>query len=193
MKKQTRRPTLREEYFKYLYDIVRPMPRTYKKLCLELHTKKYRWSVRNDDNRLEDGVNLRVTFMESGGLDESHLEVQALTKGECTVFEMMVALAQRMDYELSDLVVPANRTNKYFFEMIKNLGLEKYNDAFLYGEGIDYSSEADIEEIIENLLSRTYGYDGEGSLFPLKQRYPKDMAKTEVWYQMMLYINENYG
>jgi hypothetical protein len=106
---------------------------------------------------------------------------------------MMVALAQRMDYELSDLISPANRTNKYFYEMLKNLKLEEYTDAYLIGDQIDYASSGDIDDILEDLINRTYSYDGEGSLFPLKQRYPKDMAKTEVWYQMMLYINENYG
>lgn len=193
MTKLTRRPTLREEYFQYLYKLVRPMPRTYYKLCKELHNKKYKWSIRNDDNRCNDGINLRDTFIQQSSLDETHLEVQALTKGDCTLFEMMVALAQRMDYELSDLIAPANRTNRYFFEMLKNLGLEEYTDGYLIGDRLDYASEAEIDEILEDLINRTYSYDGEGSLFPLKQRYPKDMAKTEVWYQMMLYINENYG
>lgn len=193
MKKMTRRPTLREEYFQYLYKLVRPMPRTYYKLCKELHNKKYKWFIKNDDNRCEDGVNLRETFIEQGELDETHLEVQALQKGDCTLFEMMVALAQRMDYELSDLISPANRTNKYFFEMLKNLMLEEYTDSYLIGDQLDYASSGDIDDILESLINRTYSYDGEGSLFPLKQRYPKDMAKTEVWYQMMLYINENYG
>lgn len=193
MTKMTRRPTLREEYFKYLYNLVRPLPRTYQKLCKELHNKKYRWSVRNDDNRCEDGLHLRETFIEQNNLDEDHLEVRGFLKGDCTLFEMMTALAQRMDYELSDLVQPANRTNKYFFEMLKNLKLDKYTDGQLIGERIDPISELEIDEILENLLSRTYGYDGEGSLFPLKLRSPKDMAKVEVWYQMMLYISENYG
>jgi hypothetical protein len=83
----TRRPTLREEYFQYLYKLVRPMPRTYYKLCKELHNKKYKWFIKNDDNRCEDGVNLRETFIEQGELDETHLEVQALQKGDCTLLK----------------------------------------------------------------------------------------------------------
>lgn len=169
------------------------MPRAYMKLCEELHNKPFRWSVRNDDNRCEDGLHLRELFIEQNDLDEGHLEVQGFLQGSCTVLEMMVALAQRMDYELSNLISPANRTNKYFFEMIRNLKLDKYTDGKMIGDRLDPISECEIEEILENLLSRTYGYDGDGGLFPLKLRGPKDMAKVEIWYQMMLYINENYG
>lgn len=193
MTKMTRRLTLRDEYFKYLYNLVRPMPRAYMKLCEELHNKPFRWYVQNDDNRCEDGLHLREIFIEQNNLDDGHLEVRGFMKGECTVLEMMVALAQRMDYELSDLIAPANRTNKYFFEMIKNLKLDTYTDGKMIGNRLDPISECEVEEILENLLSRTYSYDGEGGLFPLKLRGPKDMAKVEIWYQMMLYINENYG
>lgn len=194
MTRMTRRPTLREEYFKYLYKIVRPLPRTYYKLCQELHNKKFRWFIRNDDNRCEDGLRLRELYIEEQNLDEDHLEVQGFAKGDCTLFEVMVALAQRMDYELSGLIQPGNRTNKYFFEMLKNLKLDEFTDSkLILGDGIDPISECQIEEILENLLDRTYGYDGEGSLFPLKFRGPQDMAKVEIWYQMMLYINENYS
>lgn len=195
MKKLTRRLTLREEYFKHLYDIVRPMPRTYHKLCHELHSKKFRWSVRNDENRCEDGLHLRELYIEEQQLDEDHLEVRGFLKGDCTLFEVMVALAQRMNYQLSDLIEPGDRTNKYFFEMLRNLKLDKFNDAYLGpGSGrINPIAEAEIDDILESLLSRTYGYDGDGSLFPLKFRGPKDMTTVEIWYQMMYYINENYS
>lgn len=195
MTKLTRRLTLREEYFKYLYDIVRPMPRTFYKLCRELHNKKFKWLIRNDENRCEDGLHLRELYIEEQQLDEDHLEVRGFMKGECTLFEVMVALAQRMNYQLSDLIEPGDRTNKYFFEMLKNLKLDKFNDVILGpGSGqIDPIAEAEIDDILESLINRMYGYDGEGSLFPLKFRGPKDMATVEIWYQMMYYINENYS
>lgn len=195
MTKMTRRLPIREEYFKYLYNIVRPMPKTYRKLCRELHNKKFRWYIRNDDNRCEDGLRLRELYIEEQKLDEDHLEVRGFMKMDCTLFEVMVALAQRMNYELSDLIEPGNRTNKYFFEMLRNLKLDKFNDSNLGPDAgrISSVSEAKIDDILECLLNRTYGYDGEGSLFPLKFRGQKDMTQVEIWYQMMLYINENYS
>lgn len=195
MKRITRRLTLREEYFKYLYNIVRPMPGAYRKLCRELHNKKFRWSIQNDDNRCEDGLHLRELYIDEQNLDENHLEVLGFMKGDCTLFEVMVALAQRMDYELSDLFEPGNRTNKYFFEMVRNLNLDKFSDSNLGpGSGrINTMAEREIDDILESLLNRTYGYDGKGSLFPLKLRGPNDMASVEIWYQMMLYIEENYS
>lgn len=171
------------------------MPKTYRKLCRELHNKKFRWYIRNDDNRCEDGLRLRELYIEEQKLDEDHLEVRGFMKMDCTLFEVMVALAQRMNYELSDLIEPGNRTNKYFFEMLRNLKLDKFNDSNLGPDAgrISSVSEAEIDDILECLLNRTYGYDGEGSLFPLKFRGQKDMTRVEIWYQMMLYINENYS
>lgn len=184
-----RTTTLKEDYFSWLYSLVKDKRRGYEKLCRELHSKKFRWSVHNDDNRCEDGINLRDLFIEERRIDESHLEVRYFLKGECTTLEVLVALARRINDLMYDLNRQEDKTSRWFQEMLQNLGLWQYDDRW------DFTpiSEAKIDEILEILMDRTYDQSGRGSLFPLKRRHPKDMTQVEIWYQLMLYLDENYG
>lgn len=183
---------LKEQYFSWLYDKVK-QDRTYVKLCKELHRIRFRWTVRNDDNRAADGRNLRDVFIDEMSLDESSLEVTYFLKGEATVFEVMVALSLRMNdlmYELNDR---ENHAGKWFGELLLNLRLTEHTDNSEPGRRLDEMTEQKIWKVCEILMDRTYEYDGSGSLFPMKRRPPKDMRKVEIWYQLMLWLNENYG
>jgi hypothetical protein len=186
--------TLRDEYFSWLYEIVNEKKRSYKKLCHIFHEKKFRWFVQNDDNRYMDGVALRQIFVDVQKLDEEHTEVSYFLKGgECTIFEMLVSLAQRIDELTYNLEDQQNRTPKWFLEMVQNLGLDCYTDVTLIDPKRNVSQNEAIDSVLETLLDRTYDAFGTGSLFPLKRRPQKHMAKVEIWYQLMIYLDENYG
>jgi hypothetical protein len=187
------RTTLREEYFSWLYDLVRTTKPSYRKLCRFLDEKKFRWSVPNDDNRCEDGLNLRDEFIEAHNLDESHLEVRYFLKGECTVLEVMVALARRINDLMFDLRRQDDKTPKWFVEMLRNLGIDRFTDVTTPDPRLDPISEVQVDQILEILMDRTYDVYGRGSLFPLKRRHPKDMSTVEIWYQLMTYLEENYS
>ena len=187
------RITLREEYFSWLYDQIKLKRPGYRNLCRVLHNKKFRWSVPNDDNRCEDGLDLRDIFFEEKHLDESMVEVAYWLREPCTVFEVMVSLAKRINDLMFDLKRQEDKTSKWFHEMLSNLGLNIYEDGHNLGQEFEPVSEAKIDEILEVLMDRTYDVYGRGSLFPLKRRHPKDMARVEIWYQLMTYLEENYG
>jgi hypothetical protein len=180
-------------YFKWLYNLVGNQGRSYLKLCKVLHDKDYRWFVPNDDNRCEDGLSLRDLFIEENRLDESHTEVRYFLKGTCTMFELLVALARRINLIMDEVNSTDDNTSKWFWELLHNLGLDKFPDNSSRDTRLDPVQEAEIDDILEKVLDRTYDFDGRGSLFPLKKRHPKDMAKVEIWYQMMLWLDENYG
>ncbi len=184
---ENRRKTLKQSYFDWLYKQVDGHKRSYRQLCAELNKKKFRWSVHNDDNRCEDGLNLRRQFVED--LDEGHLEVQYFLKGDCTIFEMLIALAQRMNFLTDDLKSQEDTTPRWFHELIQNLCLSQFTDSV----ELSAMDSVKIDGILENFMDRTYGYDGSGGLFPLKRRPRKDQAQIEIWEQLMLYLNENYG
>lgn len=188
-----RRTTLKDDYFSWLYSLVGKQKRTYVKLCRELHKIKFRWSVPNDDNRCADGLALRDRFIEEQNLDEDHIEVKYWLKGDCTVFEMMVALAQRIDGITYDLVHHEDKASKWFYEMLQNLRISRFTDNSSPYEELTPTQEAEVNEIFCDTLDRCYTFSGEGSLFPLKRRPPKDMRETEIWYQLMLWLDENYG
>ena len=188
------RTRLKDDYFSWLIRLVSKRDRRYEKLGQELHKKKFRWFVHNDENRCADGLALRDRFVELEGLDESHLEVEYFLKGDCTVLEMLIGLAMRMNdlmYDLDD--TQKDKTPIFFWHLLKNLTLDRFDDGHgLRGE-FDPAVEAEIDEILEILMDRTYGVDGLGGLFPLKKRNRKDQSVTEIWYQMMAWLDENYG
>lgn len=187
------RTTLREEYFSWLYSLIGDQRHDYKKLCKELHEKKFRWSIHNDDNRLEDGLDLRDLFFEEKKLDESHVEVAYWLRADCSVFEVLVALARRINDLMYDLSHQEDHTSKWFLEMITNLRLNRFTDNFDRDERFPPQFEAEINEKLEVWLDRAYGSDGYGGLFPLKKRHSKDQSRVEIWYQMMAWLDENYG
>jgi len=147
-----------------------------------LHAKSFRAIIANDDNRAVDGQKLREQFADAT-LDE---DCRCLD-GECTMLEMLVALALRMAF-----IVPTNRMPKalvpsLFARMVANLGLERFEDDDPHiDRKINRNNEA-----MEKWLNRQYTSMGVGGLFPLKVAR-EDQRRTEIWYQMMAYIDENF-
>lgn len=181
-------------YFRWLCSLLEGERRSYLKLYTILHAKPFNWFVPNDDNRAEDGKALRLIFIDAFNINPSTREIDAFLAVDCTVFEMMIALAKRMDDIVTD---PRKGEFKlgFFQEMIRNLGLDEFRDSFFAGLVTDRSERAAyraIEEILTVLLNREYDRNGRGSLFPAKGYSPKDLRKVEIWYQMQQYIEEHY-
>lgn len=188
--------TIREEYFDWLYKQVNQTKESFKTLCHILHQKEFRWSVSNDDNRCQDGLDLRQAFIDEKCLDEAHTEVIYFLKGGCTVLEVLVGVSQRLDFLNTDMESSAPRTSKWFHRLLTNLRLNIFRDGsnLLYNRTYDYrKDDVLIDTIIDRMMDRTYDSYGNGSLFPMKRQPPQDMRKTEIWYQMMYWQDENYG
>jgi hypothetical protein len=158
-------------------------PRPYYILVKCLHQKAFSWIIPNDDNRAMDGIKLREEYLNRNG----GTAVGFVKRDPCSIFEMLIALARRMDFELGDPNDPKDRTYKYFWILIENLGLNEYTDDN-YAEA---KYEFNLDNIIDTFLDRTYFGNGVGGLFPLK--YPhEDQRDIEIWYQMNAYLDENY-
>lgn len=173
------------EYFLWLCSLLKINIRTDKdkiEFFWELHQKRFYWSVPNDDNREEDGKKLREVFVEDE-IDGN--EILEDLDGPCSVFEMLVALAGRMDYILTDSD-KGDRTDKWFNEMINNLGLEWYSSNNPHNEERLRNNNTRLD----NMLSRNYTFHGRGGLFPLRYT-KKDQRRVEIWYQMQEWLQEN--
>ena len=142
----------------------------------------YEFHIPNDDNRAEDGLKLRERFEL-----ESSLRLPDL--GECRILEFLIALAIRLNESVYDHNNP-DQTLYWFWELIKNLQLDSYDDNYPFG---DIFSEIPfgIEQVFARLNERLYAANGgAGGLFPLEE--PRaDQRHVEVWYQMMAYLAEN--
>ena len=146
-----------------------------------LYAKKFYTIIPNDENRAIDGMALRQRFSEEAGYN-----TYDVLDGPCSVLEMLFALAERIDAIMAD-IGNENRTTKWFWELLENLGLDMFRDDVFY----DLNGTVAIDKILNIFLGRTYKRNGRGGLFPLIDP-DKDQRKVEIWYQMNQYLIENY-
>lgn len=164
-----------ETYFSWLCHQIHAKNTHQKELAFLLHQIPFSGLIPNDDNRAEDGLILREVFT-----DEKELDISMIDP-ECSVLEMLIALAKRIEYIIEDPTSNEDMVT-WFWRMLDNLGLETNQVTSLQKN----------EEIIENFLRRDISPKGHGGLFPLS-RSRRDQRKVEIWYQLMAYLDENYA
>lgn len=143
---------------------------TFWKLLRILHQTEFIWLVSGDDNRVEDGLELRNEF-----LLESNFEKDTYWfYSPCSVFEMLFAFSRRCEFATDQ------PRQLWFWLFLDNLGLKECNDA-------SDPDEEYISQVLYNFVWRTYAFNGDGGLFPL--RNPKhDQRDVEIWYQFSEYL-----
>lgn len=177
---------LNNAYFDWLYQLVcddgYSKGRSYRKLFCLLYDTEFTYMMELDGNRYEDGIDLRYRFAKAHGYRDVMI-ARYLDERPCSVLEMIIALAIRLEEHIMDDPEIGNRTGQWFWNMITNLGLGSMNDARF---DKDYASE-----VIRRFLDREYDRDGKGGLFTVKHcRY--DLRGVEIWYQACWYL-DNVG
>ena len=144
------------------------------------HSIPFEARVKGDSNRVEDGLALRVEFMNDldfVGPDDEPLNL--VDDERCTVLEMLVGLSGR----LCELAFSANSstTKGFWFIMLM--------------DNLKISSSIEDEEYISKaftyMVTRNYHVSGKGGLFPLR-RPKEDQRTVELWMQMNQWFLENY-
>ncbi len=167
---------LDELYLKWLYSQVanpRARRRTHWKLLREMYTTEFVWLIPNDDNRVEDGRDLRHEFLTEAHICEVNDDWMALG---CSFLEMAIGLSRRLSFETE------NSESWWFWTLMENLDLKECTD------------QSDIpEQVIASRLNaviwRTYDANGRGGLFPLANSM-RDQRTVEIWYQLQTYLLE---
>ena len=171
---------INDEYFEFLLELIdaKRFSRrvSYRKLLMRLHDTEFTWFVPYDDNRADDGVQLRRRF----ALIRDDISISNYITGPCTVLEMMVALAVRCEETIMDDALMGNRTGQWFWGMIHNLGLSPMSDSKF--------DKRTVDEIIQRFLNREYEPDGRGGLFTVKH-CERDMRTVEIWCQLNWYLD----
>lgn len=153
---------------------------SYNKLLAYLNAQEFHWVISNDANRAKDGINLRWRFACENYCSSLREEICDQLLGACSILEMMVALAIRCEESIMDDPVIGDRTGKWFWIMISNLGLSGMTD--------DTFDEEYVEDVIIRFTNRDYEPDGNGGLFMI-ENCPYDLREVEIWYQMCWYLN----
>ena len=152
---------------------------TYNDLFERLHNTEFVWIVPHDDNRVGDGLDLRSEYLH-GTVGWDHEEVMRfpiMTGKGASVLEVLIALSRRTAFTCG------GDAPWWAWQLIGNLGMYRFYDP------MSKAKYAQLEEILEALIWRTYKRNGEGGFFPLND--PKeDQTKVEIWYQMNQYAME---
>lgn len=143
-----------------------------------LNKTEFVWNVPNDDNRVADGLDLRMEFINYVGeqglaADDANAH---LTDG-ASVLEVLIGLSRRLSFEAD------GTAEGWAWQLIENLGLN------LMFNPMTRRKQTFVEGVLADLVWRHYKPDGQGGFFPLIQP-KKDQRKVELWYQMSEYIGE---
>ncbi len=163
-------------YFGWLYAKVVKTPsntpsNSFHKLMMALYTTEFVWQLIGDDNRMEDGLDLRLEFLHEARLDADISEWRE--SDGCSMLEMLIALAKRAEFQTDDSM------HDWFWEFLKNLELDELVDSSFPESGID--------DILDDLNWRRYRYDGRGGIFPIEHP-TEDQRGVEIWYQFHEYL-----
>ena len=171
------------DYFEWLYEGMcgdrYSKNVSYRKLLERLHNINFRYTIPNDRNRANDGKNLRYSFAVAEGCEDNPEMITEYLEGPCSVFEMMVALAQRCESVMDDPKI-GDRTSQWFWGMIANLGLNGMTD--------NRYDEQYVNDVIDHFLDREYKSNGKGGLFTIRN-CEYDLRDVEIWYQLCWYLD----
>lgn len=169
---------IENEYFTWLYRqigavSVKNPSRTHWSLAKQLHMKEFVWFIPNDDNRVEDGKDLRFEFVQDCEIASPYPSWMDLG---CSMLEMLVSLSRRLSFDAD------GEPREWFWQMMENLDIAHYSDD-------RYTKQvfAEVDNILDTVIWRTYAPNGRGGLFPLVVAH-EDQRKVELWYQFSAYV-----
>ncbi len=138
-----------------------------------MHETEFFWTLSGDDNRVQDGMDLRVEFQHQFARGMPQLKFKPFV----SILEVTIAVSRMLEF------VAGGRAPEWAWKLIENLKLNHCYDR------LTDDKVARVDDILEALVWRTYQSNGRGGYFPLI--YPKeDQTKVEIWYQLNAYVNE---
>ena len=176
-----RESEVKQDYFQWLIDMVHGDD--YYILLKELHSRMFVSVIDHDNNRALDGMELREIYVTE---EMDYEDAWKMDMGApCTLLELFIGLARNMDFELA--IDDEDRTERYFWEIMGNLGLSRFDDEHY----VDENGMFAVDDILGDFINRNFEPDGLGGAFPLKNP-EEDQRFVELWYQMAAYLGENY-
>lgn len=173
------------EYLEWLYYDILNGPdsrfKAYRSLFTALLGIPYRYTHRMDKNRFKDGLELRETYCREFGVifdeicvdfDEYGINFagfEACKDGECSVFEMFVAFAYRIEKDIMAPMEGDFDCFRWFWGFIEALELDEF-DENSFDEGWIYRI---IDEFLEGEHCIFDGFEGD-----------REFGELQLWDQM---------
>lgn len=172
---------IQDEFFEWMYQLI--AGKGYSDCLKVLYDKEFYAIMQLDDNRLMDGCEVRYRFADECNIPRSVIDRQ-FDRTKCSVLEMMVGLAIRIEESMMADEDFGDRTSMWFWIMMKSLGLNEMRNDRIRNE----FDTLDTIGIIDNFLNRGYKSNGEGGLFTVNDT-SKDMRDLDIWYQMCMFFD----
>lgn len=170
-----------DRYFRYLCELVADgidSTRSYSFLLTYLFTVDFRYSIPMDSHRESDGIEMRYTYGRNAGMSDPQIAAE-LDIRPCSVLEMMVALAVRIDNSMFYDFDIGLQPGRWFWKMIESMELLDMDDR-------NFDARV-VSAKVNMMLSRNYRRDGRGGLFWIPGT-EKDIRGMEIWYQANYYL-----
>lgn len=175
---------LETRYLEWIYSLVYSDENysrlSYHKLLAFLYNTEFIYILTMDENRAGDGISFRYRYGYEHNYSDSIISRHLDTK-PCSVLEMMVALAFKVEEQIMDDSNYGNRTGQWFWNMVVSLGLGNMHDSN-FDEGY-------VRYVVHRFLQRDYEPNGKGGLFTLNNCI-YDLRDMEIWSQCMRYLDE---
>jgi len=171
------------DYFDWLCDIVHANEQTlyWNDILWELYNTNFVVVIKRDNNRVDDAYALRDEFMYGhSGHQSDFLDTPP------SLLEVLIALARRGEIEIMHDPELGDRTPKWFWTMLFNLGLDEF--AYM-GALNDPENDLKMAKIVDNFMYKKHSRDGNGGIF-LAKSGQIDMRKEELWNQMCYYFDQ---
>lgn len=152
----------------------------YSKLFEKLYDTTFDYSISRDENREQDGIDLRYKFGYNNDIP-NEVVASSLDRKPCSVLEMMVALAMSEEDVSHSDIHDDNTADRWFWDMIESLELDDQTN--------NNYSESKVDRVLQRFLNRQYRFNGRGGLFTLMNP-PRDLRTVEIWYQACWYLDE---
>lgn len=169
---------VKNAYFAWLCRLVgEKLGDRYTYLLRRLDDTPFYWTVRMDENRAGDGMDLRYRFTCEQMYD---MEAECKLSGRgCSMLEMMAALSLRCDEDVTYDFDIGSRAGIWFYNMLESLGLLCMTD--------DQYDDGYVDFVIQRFLRHDYEPNGKGGLFTVPSFFG-DMRQMEIWNQMNTYL-----
>jgi hypothetical protein len=169
---------IENDYFHWLtsqIELPTDNPYTYNELFTRMYETEFVWHIPHDDDRVQDGLNLRSQFMHETRQSKS---LDSIIHRGASVLEVLIALSKRVAF------TAGGAAEIWAWQLIENLKLNRASDPF------SRTKVNRVEGILEALIWRTYRRNGEGGFFPVSDGVKQDQTKIDIWNQMNIYVNE---
>lgn len=186
-------------YFEWLCDQVNCESykgEDYTMVLRSLYDTPFNYIIDKDANRYDDGISLQKEYVGRMKGRPYDTDISPRERLEfsihygCSILEMLIALSRRMSFIMDECDIDSS-PQRWFWEMMDNLGLRTFSDSNMMFSS-DVYSFAKVNDVLSTLIDRKYAKNGgNGGLFPVLKPN-KNHRKLEIWYQMMEYFGEKY-